>query len=85
MIDDVAFTNHARERAAQMGVPLLDVLEAIERPEVEYAQPMYGPGHRMHQRGDIAVPIRVCDDGTRLALSVLWRTAETYVRPTTAS
>lgn len=63
-----------------MGVPMLDVLEAIERPEVEYEQPSYGPGARMHQRGEIAVPIRFCEDGTKLALSVLWRTQRTYTR-----
>lgn len=63
-----------------MSVPLVDVLRAMTTPEVEYAQPNYGAGRLMCQRGDIAVPVVVLNDGTRLALSVLWRTQRTYTR-----
>lgn len=48
-------TQHARQRAAEFGYALVDVLLAAAMPDVAYDQPHYVG--RVHQRGHIAVAV----------------------------
>lgn len=67
---DWRLTRHARERAAELGFALIDLLEAAANPELTYGQPDRGPHQAMHLRGDVAVGV---DTGSLTIITVVLR------------
>lgn len=51
----VRFTQHAVDRAGQMGVGLDDVAVVVDDPELDYPSPDKYPGCRIAARGEVAV------------------------------
>lgn len=73
-------SEHARRRAREMKIDIADVIQCLADPEVTYEQPARGAGYMMYQRGDLAVAVLMRADGSPVALSVLYRTQDTYER-----
>lgn len=64
-------SGHARERAAEMGVPVEEVLGVLDRPEVDL--PSEIRRRRLAVGGRLAVPYVTNASGTIVAITVLWR------------
>ena len=70
-------SDHASERAEELGFSLAEVLECIASPEQTYVSgPRYGPDRRVYQRRQVAV---VVHEPTRVAITVLLRQSEHWV------
>jgi hypothetical protein len=76
---DPRLTDHARARAAEMGVRTKEVKLCMREPELLYES---GPRYCgvVACRGRIAVPFVVRADGTAVALTVLWH-GSVFERP----
>lgn len=68
------FTRHARERMAQMGLEVRDVLAVLLRPEVSYQQTR---GGQLWQRGAISV---VTARDEPVVITVLWNRKDDWQR-----
>lgn len=69
----VVLTDHARKRAAEMGVLTKRVKRALREPELHYPKT---DGTTMAIAEDLAVPYVVDECGARVAVTVLWRSHE---------
>lgn len=61
-------TDHARQRAGEMGVALADVVATVETPELVYPAPSAYRGCRVAVRGRLAVPF---DPDVRTVITVM--------------
>ena len=76
-VAQVAVSDHARERAVELGFSLDDLLWCVARPEQSYpCAGVEGRGRRINQRGDLAV---VVDEPSHRVVTVLLRTPELWV------
>lgn len=68
-------SDHARRRAAELGVDLLEVVRVATHPSQSYAQPNRGPGYGVRQGPAFALGVH---EPTRTVLSVLRRDVERW-------
>ena len=75
------FTPHASDRASEMGLGRSDVLEVIKNHETTWASCRDGekptPPRRVYALGMVAV---VCDEVSRMVITVLHHVQDTYHR-----
>lgn len=82
----VRLTDHARERAAQMGVRTRRVKDTLMMADIVYENGPTSkyPGTWVAQLADLAVPFFETTDPdgepVRVAVTVLWRGTEEWVR-----
>ncbi len=69
----VVLTNHARQRAAEMGVLTKRVKRVVREPELRY--PRKSTKTMMAVADDLAIPYCV-SDGRYVVITVLWRSHE---------
>lgn len=77
------FTNHARQRIAEMGLTENEVFHALRDPEMDYRAPRrHGETARLACRGKIAVAYKPDErhHGRMVVMTVLWNKQE-FVRP----
>lgn len=68
------FTPHAIERMEEMGVERLDIIKALNEPEIDHpAHAHLGRHRRIAVKGPIAV---VYGKSSRTVVTVLWHTEE---------
>lgn len=72
---DWILTDHAKERAAELGISLQQIMDVLERPEVTYEQASYGDGEAIYQREGIALGVNTV---TKAVKTVLLRRVETW-------
>lgn len=68
----VQLTNHARDRASEMGIPTKRIKRGVADPDMEYDAPAQYPGCRMAKIGQIVCPFAEKDSGRRIVITVLW-------------
>lgn len=74
------FTNHARERCAEMGFSTKRAKRALRSPGTTYGpDPSGGFVHVAHDDEEIAV-VFVLDGDAPIVLTVLWHTQDQYSR-----
>lgn len=69
------FTRHAREKIAERGFDVGDVVAACNQPEQRYTAYPYGPNRWVYQRGRVAVAV---DPTSRAVITVLLREGEAW-------
>lgn len=79
-MNGVRITTHARQRMAEMGLTVDEVVICVTTPEVCYQQPRYGPRDYMAQRGKIAAAYTLDSNDTAIVKTVMPRTQERYER-----
>ncbi|OOP63128.1 hypothetical protein BMF89_07520 [Arthrobacter sp. SRS-W-1-2016] len=50
-------THHAKRRAAERGIPDVELFRALNNPDVTYDQNDYGPNRQVRRRGRIGVVV----------------------------
>lgn len=76
---DVRLSDHARERAQQMGIPTKHVKRTVREPQLRYRQGDRPEGEVVACNDKIAVPYVMRDD-VAVVLTVLPRGGAEYVR-----
>jgi len=71
-------SEHAKERAAEMGLSHAEIVHVIEHAEVDYAQPKYGDDQRIAKCGDISAAYNAKKG---VIITVLYNTQVQYARP----
>ena len=70
-------TRHAQARAAEHGFDDVELLAALERPEVSYPQTYHGEMRQVRQESRVAV---VVDPVRRVVVTVLFRSPAEWQR-----
>lgn len=68
-------THHARARAAEMDIRTKEIKRSLREPELVYRSRTYGC--MVAVAGLLAIPYTEGTDGTVVAITVLWRGADT--------
>lgn len=75
--EEITLSQHACDRAREMGLTFAEVALVMTDPEVDYSSTKYGAERRVAQRGDLAVPY---DSVTKRAITVLYRRVDQWDR-----
>jgi hypothetical protein len=78
-VADVVLTDHARERAAEMGILTRRIKAVVRCPEIMRPRPLDGPDGWMAHGDGLSVPFRQVGD-LRVVVTVLWNTPEPFER-----
>ena len=71
-------SEHAKARAAEMGLSYAEIIHVIEHAQVDYGQSRYGDDQRIAKCGNISAAYNAKKG---VVITVLYNTQDEYARP----